>query len=264
MEKNSNIEKLNNTNYFTWKYQIELVLIKEDLWDVVVEEQPESSERVAARWNKRDARARATIGLSVEKGQLVHIRDKRTAMETWNALKNVHEKDTLTNRVSLYKKIASHRMKTGTKLEDHIDELVSLFQKLCDLGEDSTEQWKIGMLFASLPKKYSTLVTALEARNESELTWSLAFTKLLDEEQRNQNDEEDVNQEKLLQVTKKDNEICIFCNTGNHNSRDCYHFKRFKRFQEFERHKQKTKTSLNEIAEVTGSASESDEDELCL
>lgn len=66
------------------------------------------------------------------------------------------------------------------------------------------------MLFASLPKKYSTLVTALEARNESELTWSLAFTKLLDEEQRNQNDEEDVNQEKLLQVTKKDNEICIF------------------------------------------------------
>lgn len=81
-------------------------------------------------------------------------------------------------------------MKDRTKIENHINELVSLFQKLIDLGEEASEQWKIGMLFASLPNTYSTLITALEARNESELTWSLAYTKLMDEDQRRKDVEE--------------------------------------------------------------------------
>lgn len=29
------IRRLNNSSYGTWKYKVELVLIKEDLWDVV-------------------------------------------------------------------------------------------------------------------------------------------------------------------------------------------------------------------------------------
>lgn len=34
MDKNI-IEKLNNNNYFVWKFKIRLLLIKEDVWDAV-------------------------------------------------------------------------------------------------------------------------------------------------------------------------------------------------------------------------------------
>lgn len=182
---------------------------------------------------KKDAKALSTIGLTVDDNQLVHIRNKETAKAAWNSLKVIHEKDTLTNRVSLYKKIALLRMNPDTKIEDHINEMDGYFQQLCDLGEEASELWKVGMLFASLPKEYTTLITALEARNESEITWSLVYSKLIDEYQRQSNHHEDKFEEKVLQVngTKV---FCHFCKKANHEMRDCYGFKRYQQFKDFE------------------------------
>lgn len=45
--------------------------------------------------NKRDNEARALLGLSVENSQLVHIGDKKSAYESWMALK-----------ISLHKRLA--------------------------------------------------------------------------------------------------------------------------------------------------------------
>lgn len=63
-------------------------------------------------------------------------------------------------------------MQESDNMEDHLNKLSVLFQQLDDLGDESTEQWKIGMVFASLPSSYSTLVTEIEARPESDLKWS--------------------------------------------------------------------------------------------
>ena len=95
------IEKLNNTNYFAWKYKIKLLLINLDLWEVISEEAPSTASRFRD-WRKKDNKARSVIGLNVDGSQLVHIRDKTSATETWNALKTIHEKHTLTNRISIY------------------------------------------------------------------------------------------------------------------------------------------------------------------
>lgn len=66
------ITKLNNDNYQTWKYKMELLLIKEDLWDVVSNAEPA---KVSEDWQKRDNKVRATIGLLVEDNQLLHVRN---------------------------------------------------------------------------------------------------------------------------------------------------------------------------------------------
>lgn len=90
-------------------------------------------------WNKKDAKALCIIALNVDDKQLVHIRNKETAIDAWNALKTIHEQDTLTNRVSLYKKIALHRMTVGSSMEDHINQMESYFQHLSEFGEDAPE-----------------------------------------------------------------------------------------------------------------------------
>ncbi|KMQ82714.1 msp domain protein [Lasius niger] len=59
-----------------WKYRIEMLLIKEDLWDVVIGAPPSAATEFAA-WTKRDGKARAIMGLMVEDAQLVHIKTKK-------------------------------------------------------------------------------------------------------------------------------------------------------------------------------------------
>lgn len=241
-----NIEKLNNSNYFTWKYQTEMILIKDDLWEVINindnEEEGDQVNRRTTQWKTKDAKARATIGLLVEKDQLVHIRNKTTAQETWNALKMAHEQDIITNRVSIYKKIAQHKMTKTIKIEEHINELICQFQKLSDLGEETSEQWKIGMLLASLPKEYSTLITALEGRSDDNLNWNTVITKIIDENQQGENLDDEIS-EKVLQIQEK--KYCYFCKKDNHKMKDCFSFKRYQQFIEFEKYQRET-TKKNE------------------
>lgn len=183
----SKIQKLNENNYYTWNFKTQMLLIKEDLWDIIENNQSEIQDQsieIQRECRKRDQKARAIISLLVEDSQLVYIRDKETAIETWTALKAIHIQDTLTNKISLYKKIALHRMEEGGDMQRHINTLVELFQKLLNLGANANDEWKIGMLFASLPSSYSTLVTALKARNQADLTWGLVTSKLLDERRR--------------------------------------------------------------------------------
>lgn len=202
--------------------------------------------RALERWNKKDNKARAIIGLSLEKDQLVHVRDKVTAIETWNSLKTIHEKDTLTNKISLYKKIAQLRLKNSDSIENHVNQLLDMFQKLENLGAMVDDQWKIGMILASLPKSFSTLVTALEARKEEELTLSLVQMKILDEHQRQQeckNDEYETTDQMVYEI-RKEKVFCYFCKKDNHRMENCFRLKQYNQFKEFEAYlKNKYKTN---------------------
>ena len=81
------IEKLNGENYQFWSYQIEILLIKDKLWEVIKKDAPVP---MTTEWQDKDDQARATIGLSVEINQLVHIRNCTSAKEAWRALKSYH------------------------------------------------------------------------------------------------------------------------------------------------------------------------------
>lgn len=157
----------------------------------------------------------------------------------WTALKAAHELDTVTNRISLYKQISSLKMKENDDVENHLNEFVSLIQKLTDLGAETDDEWKIGMLFSSLPPSYSTLGTALEARKSDELTWSLIHSKIIDESIRrkrlNEQDEQEKHDEKVAEkVYKLTSKLhCHLCKKDNHTMASCIKLKHWKQFQEF-------------------------------
>lgn len=256
MDTKNGIEKLNNKNYFNWKLKMKLVLIKEDLWDVIESERPTS-----------DKHALAFIGLAVEDSQLIHLRDKNTAYDCWKALQEAHEKDTITNKISLYKKIALNRMKDNTTMEDHLNEILNLFQKLSDLGADADEEWKIGMIFTSLPTSYSTLITALEARDQKDLTVSLVQSKLLDEYSRQQEQQNYDSDEKIMQVGRVSEKlICEFCLKDNHKMKNCYKLKEFREFQKYKEFvkKENEKHQSNSIVEESETEDKKPEFLLCL
>lgn len=101
------LQKLNNGNYPSWRFKVELLLVREDLWRYVTPGLKPETEAVAV-WNAGDAKARAIIGLLIEDNQHALIRPSKTAKEAWTALQNHHQKVDLTSKVSLLRLVASN------------------------------------------------------------------------------------------------------------------------------------------------------------
>ncbi|XP_025263408.1 uncharacterized protein LOC112637575 [Camponotus floridanus] len=176
------IVKLNNGNYQSWKYKVELLLIKDELWHTVNEIRPDNPDE---KWLKADRQAKTTIGLLVEDDQLRHIRDAISAREAWHALKSYHQKASLTNHeVYLLKRLCNMRLEESGDMETHINRTLNMVDELTALGEVLKEKLIIAMLLASLLESYSTLITALETRAEDELILQLVKGKLIDEDRR--------------------------------------------------------------------------------
>lgn len=183
MDSKLSFEKLSNENYFTWKYRMEMLLKKEMVWRTLSETQPAATETTArATWLEKDEKAMALIGLSVMDNQLQHIRNSKTAKESWDSLKSFHEQKTLVNKTTLMRKLWDLKLTEDTTPQTHIQEMTNILQKLVDIGEpDLTENWKTSILLSSLPESYHTLVTALEARDPDKLTFTLVQSKVIDE-----------------------------------------------------------------------------------
>ncbi|KAF2880266.1 hypothetical protein ILUMI_25914 [Ignelater luminosus] len=73
-------------------------------------------------------------------------------------------------------------MNENGNMKDPITELINLFQKLTDIGEEKlSKKWTVAMILSSLPRSYDTLITALETRPEADITLSLVKSKLINE-----------------------------------------------------------------------------------
>lgn len=68
--------RLSNTNWNVWKFRMEMLLTREDLFHVIDEAKPEP---VTPQWTKEDKKARATIGVAIEDNQLGLIKSATSA-----------------------------------------------------------------------------------------------------------------------------------------------------------------------------------------
>lgn len=223
------VQKLNGSNYDNCSFKVKLLLVKEGGWTTVEDAKPEP---VTQEWKSKDAQALATIGLLVDDNQLVHIRKAQSAAEAWMNLEKFHVKKTLSNKVSLMKKICRLRLEKHGDMESHIAKLTELVDKLNDLQPNNflTDQWQVAILLSSLPDEYETLITALETRSEDDLTLEAVKGKLTDEWMKRRSREAcDEGAESVLQTNARgSNDKCFFCKKGGHVKADCEKFKLWK------------------------------------
>jgi len=130
------ITKLNGTNYQTWTFKLALLLTKEDLWETTIRDPPDS---LTDDWRIKDRKARANIGLLLEDSQLHLVRKETTAKGMWTSLQRYHEKSTLSNKVSLLRRICNLKLPEGGNMERHIIQMQDLIDQLASLGEAHTK-----------------------------------------------------------------------------------------------------------------------------
>ncbi|XP_051163516.1 uncharacterized protein LOC127282958 [Leptopilina boulardi] len=249
------VQKLNGDNYSVWSKKIELLLIREDLWEVVKEEPPTPED---STWAKKDNRARATIGLLIEDNQLVHIEDATTAKEAWEKLKQHHQKASRSNIIYLYKKLFKSALPEDGNMEEHISEILTLINKLTALGEVLKDHLRATILLSSLPDSYSALITSLESRSETDFTLDFVKGRLIDEySRRKDNKISEKNEESALKVNHKQNfqgkdretRHCFFCKKPNHVKKECFKYKKWKEKQDKEDKANKVSECLDEFNE---------------
>jgi len=213
---------------------MELLLRKQNLWKKVIMEgrsDPESDSEDRAsnqaaidKWDELDDVARGTIGLAIDDDQLIHIRSATTAKESWTALKQYHEKSTLANKVFLVRSICALKLEEGGDAKAHINQMQELFTKLNDLGESQLSTvWNKIFLLSSLPKSYDTLVSALGARDESEVTFDVAKQHVISEYERHANVVDGTGDSVLKTIEKVS--VCFFCKKPNHQKKNCPKYK---------------------------------------
>lgn len=214
-------ERLNSFNWSSWKFRMELLLIKEQLYDVVCNTKPETP---PADWDKKDGAARATIGLALDNDQLCHVMAARTAKDMWDALRSYHERDSLTNKIHVMRKLFTMQLAENGNMADHLVKVSELVQRLVAMGEDIKEHWIIAILLSSLPRSYDGLITALETRSEEQLKQEYVKGRLLDEWKR-RCDFADSDTEKALAASARGGvrrkKICYCCKNEGHFWRDC-------------------------------------------
>ena len=231
-----NIDRLDNTNYQAWKFQMKHLLRAKELYDIVegIETPPaaDADARVKSLYQSRVNIAFSTIALSISTDLIYLISDTEDPVDAWNKLRNHFERDTLANKLFLKKQYFRSTMQEGTSVSDHLKYMKGLTDKLAAIKAPITEEDQVVALLGSLPESFSTLVTALEARVD-DLSLEFVQQSLRNEEQKRKEKKEvehsQGNSDAALVVAKnrssnsrpKQPPTCYNCQEKGHISRFC-------------------------------------------
>ena len=169
------IEKLAGaSNYLTWKTRIQLVLMREGLWEVIVEDDlndttpsqytvPEAGSAEATRASK----TLAIIGLSLDQKLLALVRSSTTPSELWNRLRRQFERPTLANKIFFRRRLLKIRMDEGGDVDDYLNQLSDCIFQLSTIGIKVPDDEHVLLILSSLPPSFDALITSLESRAEA-------------------------------------------------------------------------------------------------
>ena len=77
-------------------------------------------------WNKTDEKAMAEIFLSLSENVLFNVNNEKTTKEVWDKLHSMYQTASAANKIFIMKKLYKLKMKEGSAMSNHINELNTL------------------------------------------------------------------------------------------------------------------------------------------
>jgi transposase InsO family protein len=115
-------------------------------------------------WQAWDNVAKSQIMLNVSANQQAKAGDlngDKTARQVWATLEAAFTDTSLSARMALQSRLFSFRMLPGVSVQDHVNSLLELANKLRTCGEQVTDSLLIARLLKSMPADYKDLVDVL-------------------------------------------------------------------------------------------------------
>lgn len=198
---------------------MQLYLKNEKCWDVINERTRPHSITVK-RWNKMEEHANFLISIMIEDNQLPIIKRADCARDAWIELVKHYKKSTLSTKIRLLRKLYREILPKHGNMENHLSKLMQYYDELCEIGHVIEEQQFVSIVLTSVNEDYDHLFTALDCRNEEELTLDLVKCKLLDEYDRKTKDENIEGESSAFKI--QNTKFCDFCKTSGHLKKSCF------------------------------------------
>ena len=229
-EERWSVDKLDGSNWLTWKFQMKHLLLAKDLWGFIDGTEVlagDASAQQTTDYNKKSRRAFSTIVMAVSATQLYLITSCDTPKKAWDSLRTHFERDSLSNKIMMKKLYFRTEMAEGTSVEEHLKGMKEITDRLAAIGSPISEEDQVVTLLGSLPDSYATLVTALEARGDT-LQLKDVQEALVHEEQKKRSP--GCKQESALFSGTKKKKFkgpvkCYNCGKVGHIHRNCFKLK---------------------------------------
>ena len=229
---NSLITPLTERNYATWKVQIKMSLVKDDLWGFVDGTEVAPTDATAlAKFNTRKNKALASIVLTIDPKILYLIGDPTDPASVFKKLQDTFQKKSWSNKFRLKQSLYNLRLSNDGGLQEHLRKMMNIFDEMAVVGNPVEDEDKVICLLSSLPGKFSTLVTALEA-SDTVPSWDSVVERLLHHESKRSLGHSN-NDDNAMVVNRpnnhynkfpKNNSGCFECGRQGHIRKNCYKF----------------------------------------
>lgn len=246
------IEKLNGRNYVPWSYRMKLYMKTEKCWEAVINDARPNA-IAAAKWNEMLEKADYIIGTFVDDNQLPIIKRTDSPKAAWDALSSYYKKSSFSSKMRVLRKLYHEVLPKNGDMEAHLIKLMNYYDELCELGHVVDDEQFVSIMLTSVGEDYDNLITALDCRDEDDLTLAFVKSKLLDEYDRKKKNES--SNGVAMKVFSKPIVSCHFCDKKGHVKKFCSKFIEWtaaenlknEKFKKYGQYDQKKSYSANKI-----------------
>ena len=152
------IPKLSGSDtYFNWKFDMEMVLIGRDLWDIVTGDEIVGLDATVNQINnfrKRDNKALSIICLSINQDLKIYVRNCKTSKEAWDSLQGHFEEKSMAKILMYRKQMYRLQMEKGGNMNEHINKLKIIAEHRQAVDDAPLERDLVYTLLNSLSDDY--------------------------------------------------------------------------------------------------------------
>lgn len=199
-------------NYHDWKFQLQNILILDNLWTAVVGYSSDDLTADDVR-KRRDEKALAKINLSVDRCVFPLVIKAKNAKEAWDALSNAYEDKSLYSRLKLLRRLCNINLTKFKSMEDYVNEILNLSQQLSAMNKPLNDEFLAAIMLSGLTEEYDPMVMALENSTHT-ITSDLVKQKLLQDDKYKEQKSLDSAYFTSNDVKKKP--WCSYCKKSSH------------------------------------------------
>ncbi len=165
------IDKLTESNWPVWKFQMEVYLKAKGIWGIVHGDKQapaaDADQAAAIAFEQRERLAMAALVLSVDSSLVYLVMEAATSTAVWTALRGHFERTNVASVFYFLQRLFYTEMKEDTYMTDHLKSFKELCDKLAAVGREVEDDYKVVVLLHSLPSSYAVLRTTLQTRGDA-------------------------------------------------------------------------------------------------